>query len=141
MDATERLQDHVAIEQAAEDFSPAVCAEDDVAVDPHHFFAVVGQCPQRHVQQAFFLPHDVAAAHLNQYVRVIFLELETRTIGQFHCDEWDAQSLTKYLVVREPASVCHRVEVGGDGPEVSGVSVGIEVDRAHVPVTFPGGCR
>jgi hypothetical protein len=132
VDATEWLQEHEAIEQPAHGFRPIFCPENDIAIDANQLSAIVGQPPQRDIQQPFLMPHDILSAQLHEDLCIILAELEIRPVRHLHGDEWDAQSLAKHAVVREPAPPAHRVEIAGDGPELARAPFNSRRRRAHL---------
>ena len=95
MRVTEGLHNHEAIKQAAGGFRPVASVKNNVAIDPDHFAAVVGQRPHRQIQQSLVLPHHVMAAYLYENLRVVIIQFEVQPISQFDGDEWNLQALTK----------------------------------------------
>jgi hypothetical protein len=83
MHMAERLHQRKAIEQPARASRPVIGLEDDIAVHPRDFAAAHRQGPQCHVQQSFLLPHDIAAAELDENVRIFLGQLEISAVRQF----------------------------------------------------------
>src|SRR5262245_1648280 len=113
----EKMHERELVQRQDRPLHPVVASEDDIAVEPCNLVAGLGNTLDSDVEQSVLLPHDIAAAELNEYVGVLSPELETTVEGELHRDQWNCKMLAKYPVILTPAFVTSRVEIGRQCPE------------------------
>jgi hypothetical protein len=96
---------------------PVVALEDDVAVEPRDLLAVIGEPPQREVEEALLLSHDVAPLEVDEDVGVARPERERAVERELHRHERDGEPFPEAPVVLDPTLVPGGVEIAGDGPQ------------------------